>query len=52
MKHAVDVGMIIRCCLENEDISVGHEGTVLDVVKDEGLHGLNVKVLFQLQNCV
>lgn len=48
MKHAIDVGMIVRCCREYESISVGREGTVLKIMKDGGLHDLNVKVYLKL----
>lgn len=48
MKYAIDVGMIVRCCREYESISVGREGTVLKIMKDGGLHDLNVKVFFKL----
>lgn len=46
VKYAIDVGMIVRCCREYESISVGREGTVLKIMKDGGLHDLNVKVFF------
>ncbi|XP_050428032.1 E3 ubiquitin-protein ligase HERC2 [Adelges cooleyi] len=41
---AVDVGMIVRCCREYESINVGCEGKVLKVMREGGLHDLNVKV--------
>lgn len=47
MKFAVDVGMIVRCCREYESISVGCEGKVIKIMKDGGLHDLNVKVFIE-----
>lgn len=44
MKFAGDVGMIVRCCREYESISVGCEGKIIKIMKDGGLHDLNVKV--------
>jgi len=44
MKFAVEVGMIVRCCREYESVNVGCEGKVLKIMKDGGLHDLNVKV--------
>lgn len=46
MKFAGDVGMIVRCCREYESISVGCEGKIIKIMRDGGLHDLNVKVFF------
>lgn len=48
MKYAVDTGMIVCCCREYESISVGCEGKVIQVIREGGLHDLNVKVFFNL----
>lgn len=48
VKYAIDVGMIVRCCREYESISVGCEGKVIKIMKDGGLHDLNVKVFMKL----
>ncbi|XP_060835591.1 E3 ubiquitin-protein ligase HERC2 isoform X3 [Rhopalosiphum padi] len=44
VKYAVDVGMIVRCCREYENIDVGCEGKVIKIMRDGGLHDLNIKV--------
>lgn len=47
VKYAIDVGMVVRCCREYESISVGCEGKVIKIMKDGGLHDLNVKVFMK-----
>jgi len=48
VKYAVDVGMIVRCCREYENIDVGCEGKVIKIMRDGGLHDLNIKVFLNL----
>lgn len=48
VKYAVDVGMTVRCCREYESINVGCEGKVIKIMKDGGLHDLNIKVFSKL----
>lgn len=40
--------MIVRCCREYESINVGCEGKVIKIMRDGGLHDLNVKVFLKL----
>lgn len=47
VKYAVEVGMIVRCCREYESVNVGCEGKVIKIMKDGGLHDLNVKVFLK-----
>ncbi|XP_050522470.1 E3 ubiquitin-protein ligase HERC2 [Daktulosphaira vitifoliae] len=44
VQSAVDVGMIVRCCREYESIGIGSEGKVIKIMRQGGLHDLNVKV--------
>lgn len=44
VKCAVDVGMVVNCCREYERVSVGCEGKVIKIMREGGLHDLNVKV--------
>uniref|UniRef100_A0A2H8TU70 HECT-type E3 ubiquitin transferase n=1 Tax=Melanaphis sacchari TaxID=742174 RepID=A0A2H8TU70_9HEMI len=44
VKYAVDVGMIVRCCREFENVNIGCEGKVIKIIKGGGLHDLNIKV--------
>lgn len=48
VKYAIEEGMVVCCCREYESISVGCEGKVIQVIKEGGLHDLNVKVFFNL----
>lgn len=48
MQYAVDVGMIVSCCRQYENIEVGCEGKVVKLMRDGGLHDLNVKVLLKI----
>jgi hypothetical protein len=50
VKYAIEEGMIVCCCREYESIKVGCEGKVIQVIKEGGLHDLNVKVFFNLIN--
>jgi len=47
VKYAIDVGMIVRCCREYESINVGCEGKVIKIMRDGGLHDLNIKVFIK-----